>query len=64
LDGGCTAPYDVIIASDVVYSANGARLLAQSISANLKPGGLFLMVVRVYAFLLRCDQFLCVTGHF
>ena len=44
--------------------ANGARLLAQSISANLKPGGLFLMVVRVYAFLLRCDQFLCVTGHF
>jgi hypothetical protein len=44
LDGTCAAPYDVIIASDLVYSAVGARLLAQSIVDNLKRGGVFLLV--------------------
>lgn len=44
LDGTCTAPYDVIIASDLVYSAVGARSLACSIVDNLKRGGVFLMV--------------------
>jgi hypothetical protein len=44
LDGNCAAPYDVIIASDLVYSAMGARLLARSVADNLKPGGVFLMV--------------------
>jgi hypothetical protein len=43
-DGICAAPYDVIIASDLVYSAMGARLLARSVADNLKPGGVFLMV--------------------
>jgi hypothetical protein len=44
LDGNCAAPYDVIIASDLVYSAMGARLLARSVADNLKRGGVFLMV--------------------
>jgi hypothetical protein len=44
LDGTCAAPYDVIIASDLVYSVMGARLLAHSIIDNLKPGGMLLMV--------------------
>jgi hypothetical protein len=44
LDGTCVAPYDVIIASDLVYSAVGARSLAHTIVANLKRGGVFLMV--------------------
>ena len=60
-DGSCTAPYDVIIASDVVYSTNGARLLAQSIPANLRPGGVFLMVLAGCGFLSRSDKFLCLA---
>jgi hypothetical protein len=44
LDGAGAAPYDVIIASDLVYSGMGARLLAHSIVDNLKPGGMLLMV--------------------
>jgi hypothetical protein len=63
-DGSCTAPYDVIIASDVVYSTNGARLLAQSIPANLRPGGVFLMVLAGCGFLSRSDKFLCLAPHF
>jgi hypothetical protein len=43
-DGACSAPYDIIIASDLVYSVMGGRLLARSVADNLKPGGVFLMV--------------------
>ncbi len=43
LDGNCAAPYDVNIASELVDSAMGARLLARSVTDNLKPGGVFLM---------------------
>ena len=67
LDGICTAPYDVIIASDLVYSAMGARLLARSVADNLKPGGVFLMVrLCRQGHLLRAPlshQYLHVAAH-